>query len=261
MSWTRLALQVRTPLFGGDDPTRDGGSPARVPSIRGALRFWFRAVAAGHGVSDLRQLWQAEEDIFGSTNTPSPVKLRVPKQPTASGRGSKPNWATTERHGFDGAQYLLGQGLWDYNDGLRRGYVPPGEPFSLDICFSRCEQVNSRFMLALWAWLTYGGLGARTRRGFGQLVCTDVRGELPCGWTPAHLLPPHDADSWHASRSSCPRLGRAAACACARGRAAAGVPSACSSLVGGVRARRTVRFPGRSPAPGGPAVALVPSCR
>lgn len=203
MSWTTLTLQVRTPLFGGDDPARDDGTPVRVPSIRGALRFWFRAVAAGHGVPDGAELWKAEEAVFGSTGTPSAIRLRVlPEQPTASGRRSRPDWAISEerarRHGFDGAQYLLGQGLWDYQTGLRRGFVKPGLEFDLDVRFGRDEHVNARFMLALWAWLTYGGLGARTRRGFGQLVCTAVRGELPCGWTHADLLPPTDADSWAA---------------------------------------------------------------
>ncbi|MGH3942388.1 MAG: type III-B CRISPR module RAMP protein Cmr1 [Pseudonocardiaceae bacterium] len=201
MSWTRLTLQVRTPLFGGEDPTGADGPPTRVPAIRGALRFWFRALAAGHGVTALPALWAAEEAVFGSTSTPSAIRLRVPRQPTMSGRGSKPGWATTgqpaRRLGFDGAQYLLGQGLWDYNAGLRRGYVEPGEPFDIDIGFSADEQVNARFMLAFWAWLTYGGLGARTRRGFGQLVCVGVRDELPCGWTYADLLPPPDADAWH----------------------------------------------------------------
>ena len=215
MSWTRLTLQVRTPLFGGDDPTGGDGAPARVPSIRGALRFWFRAVAAGHGVSDLAELWKAEEAVFGSTRTPSAIGLRVPKQPPASGRGSKPDWATTEQHGFDGAQYLLGQGLWNYETGLQRGYVERGELFDLDIRFSGDEQVNARFMLALWAWLTYGGLGARTRRGFGQLVCTAARGDLPCGWKPADLRPTQNADGWQA-------LGRCAVPGALPGRAALG---------------------------------------
>jgi len=210
MSWTRLSLQVRTPLFGGEDPTGDDGSPTRVPSIRGALRFWFRALATGHGVSDLTQLWKAEEAVFGSTGKPSAIGLRVPKQPTMGGRGSKPDWATSEerarQRGFDGAQYLLGQGLWDYERGLRRGYakanvefprgVRPDTEFFLDIRFSRDRQVNARFMVALWAWLTYGGLGARTRRGFGQLVCTGVRGDLPYGWRLADLLPPVDVEGW-----------------------------------------------------------------
>jgi CRISPR type III-B/RAMP module RAMP protein Cmr1 len=200
MSWTRLTLQVRTPLFGGDDPRQQDGCPVRVPSIRGALRFWFRAVAAGHGVSDLEALWKAEQAVFGSTSQPSAIGLRVSKQPTMGGCGSRPDWATTEgEHGFDGAQYLLGQGLWDRKSGLRRGYVERDAEFLLDIRFSRDDkQVNARFMLALWAWLTYGGLGARTRRGFGQLVCTAIRGDLPCGWTPADLLPPADVVGWRA---------------------------------------------------------------
>src|SRR5205085_1302593 len=28
---------------------------------------------------------------------------------------------------------------------------------------------------ALWAWETFGGIGARTRRGFGALHCTNVQ--------------------------------------------------------------------------------------
>ncbi|MFN2497422.1 MAG: type III-B CRISPR module RAMP protein Cmr1 [Pseudonocardiaceae bacterium] len=200
MSWTTLRLQVRTPLFGGDDPASDEGSPVRVPSIRGALRFWFRAVAAGHGVSELGALWKDEQEVFGSTHRPSAIGLRVSGHPTASGRRGKPSWATTEKGGFDGAQYLLGQGLWSYNTGLQRGYVEPGESFELGIRFSRDkdrgDQVNARFMLALWAWLTYGGLGARTRRGFGQLVCTAVDGDLSGGWTRTHLLPPADVAGW-----------------------------------------------------------------
>ncbi|HEU0087527.1 MAG TPA: type III-B CRISPR module RAMP protein Cmr1 [Pseudonocardiaceae bacterium] len=112
MSWIRLTLAVRTPLFSGDDPVVEG-TPVRVPSIRGALRYWFRAVAAGHGVSDLTQLWADEQAVFGSTKTPSAIGLRVPRQPVVN-RDKKPGWATTEQRGFDGAQYLLGQGLWDY---------------------------------------------------------------------------------------------------------------------------------------------------
>lgn len=205
MSWVNVTLQVRTPLFGGDDPASDSGTPIRVPSIRGALRFWFRALAAGHGgVPTLTELWAAEQAVFGSTDSPSPIRLRVAGQPVVSGRGSKPGWAISEerarRPGFDGAQYLLGQGLWDYRQGLRRGCVEPGAKFTLGIRFSDDEQVNAQFMLALWAWLTYGGLGARTRRGFGQLVCTAVDGAgdggLPGGWTHDHLRPPADAADW-----------------------------------------------------------------
>ena len=52
MAWTTLTLQVTTPLFnGGADPDGAAGfrpdqeSGIRVASIRGAMRFWFRALA------------------------------------------------------------------------------------------------------------------------------------------------------------------------------------------------------------------------
>ncbi|HEX5115087.1 MAG TPA: type III-B CRISPR module RAMP protein Cmr1 [Pseudonocardiaceae bacterium] len=199
--WTTLTLRVVTPLFSGDDPGQpDGGDPIRVPSIRGALRFWFRAVAAGHGVTDLAQLWAQEEQIFGSTRRPSAIALRVSGMPSRSD-DRRPDWTMPPGLGakdFHGAHYLLGMGLW--RDGLTRQFVEPGRTFDLSIRFSRqpdAEQVNARFMLALWAWLTYGGLGARVRRGFGQLRCVGHSGvPLPGRWAPGPLGSPTQQTTW-----------------------------------------------------------------
>src|SRR5689334_2157276 len=127
MAWTTLTLTVITPLFSGDDPSKStADSPIRVPSIRGALRFWFRALAAGHGVTNLSELWDQERAVFGSTKIPAPIALRISKQPEAAGKGSKPRWAgyppptrgQQRDQAFRGAQYLLGQGLWNYKEGL-----------------------------------------------------------------------------------------------------------------------------------------------
>jgi CRISPR-associated protein Cmr1 len=225
MTWTTVELQTVTPLFSGDDPTaQDAESLVRVPSIRGALRYWYRAVAAGHGITDLDRLWAAEEAVFGSTSVPSPIRLRIRSQPDAigppEGAGRAPaapmartdrsrtgrTWATpdwaihtvprTSRldwDAFHGAQYLLGQGLWKHRSGLQRPYVPVGKKVELDVRFSGDHGTDTQFMLALWAWLTYGGLGARTRRGFGQLRCLGVSGPLPHGWAPANLAQPGPA--------------------------------------------------------------------
>lgn len=182
MSWTTLTLRVQTPLFGGDDPqSHRTDSPIRVPSIRGVLRYWFRAVAGGHGITGKGQLWKEEKAVFGSTDHPSPIQLRVSGSPPAAGKGTKPTWTGGENWGnqFHGAQYLLGQGLWHFRTGLTRPFVKPGDTVGLDIRFSDSDTVNQRFLLALWAWLTYGGLGARTRRGFGQLRCTGITGPVP----------------------------------------------------------------------------------
>ncbi|MGP4017477.1 type III-B CRISPR module RAMP protein Cmr1 [Saccharopolyspora sp. 5N708] len=188
--WTTFHLEVVTPLFSGDDPTSTD-SPIRVPSIRGALRYWFRAVATGHGVDDLSTLAKEESEIFGDTQNPSAIRMRVISQLVAGGSGTEPAWAKPRSNGaargghgrdrnkgqFNGVHYLLGQGLWSHRDRLTRPFVEPGGRFELQVRLTdHDEQVNSRFLLAMWAWLTYGGLGSRVRRGFGQLRCVEVSG-------------------------------------------------------------------------------------
>jgi CRISPR type III-B/RAMP module RAMP protein Cmr1 len=198
MTWTTVELEVVTPLFSGDDPSARTGTLVRVPSIRGALRYWFRAVAAGHGITDLTRLWTEEESVFGSTHKPSPIALRVSAQPGTPDRLPTPDWAVHhDRRKYHGAQYLLGQGLWTHGTGLTRPYLRPGRRFTLQVRFSGDQDTDARFMLALWAWLTYGGLGARTRRGFGQLRSLGVAGDLPPGWAAADLAQPSPA-GWQA---------------------------------------------------------------
>lgn len=73
-------IQVGTPLFGGGveagDP--DPITPIRGTSIRGHLRHWWR-LTIGRTLAD--KMWQREEEIFGSTEFPSPLIVRVLDQP------------------------------------------------------------------------------------------------------------------------------------------------------------------------------------
>ncbi|MGL4305098.1 MAG: type III-B CRISPR module RAMP protein Cmr1 [Mycobacteriaceae bacterium] len=176
--WTAFTFTTVSPLFGGAEAGPDSDdSPIRVPSIRGALRYWFRAVAAAHGVIELNDLWEAEEAIFGSTKKPSSIAIRVRAQPSLA-HNREPRW-TSEI----GIKYLLGQGLWDQSKRqLSRSYVNPGSRFIVEFRFSDDEKINSQLMLAIWAWVIYGGLGARVRRGFGAIECTQVVGALPGNW-------------------------------------------------------------------------------
>src|SRR6266699_1692612 len=97
MTWTTLTVQVTTPLFnGGADPGGTAGfrpdqeAGIRVASIRGAMRFWFRALAGCLTGPDLRLLATLERRVFGGAagrgeaeegSAPSPVLLRIPVQP------------------------------------------------------------------------------------------------------------------------------------------------------------------------------------
>lgn len=60
--------------------------------------------------------------------------------------------------------------------GKPAGKVRDGVEFTLTLRYpvDRAEDVSA----ALWAWETFGGIGARTRRGFGALACMEIDGIL-----------------------------------------------------------------------------------
>jgi hypothetical protein len=190
VGWTTLHMEVTTPLFnGGADPTADealsgtDGTGVRVPSLRGAMRFWFRALAGLAVGPDLGLLAAMEREVFGSTEASSPVKLRIPGQPTLSPPG-RPDFVQGPLGRWVG--YLLGQGLAPLRESrpyVSRPYVAPGERFALQLRFSgNQDDVAALVVASLWLLCAYGGLGARTRRGFGGLRILDAVGSLPVPW-------------------------------------------------------------------------------
>ena len=73
-----LDVSVVTPLFGGGATAgvADPLAPVRAASVRGHLRFWWRACkSAGFATADA--LFDQEEAIWGSTAYPSPVAVIV----------------------------------------------------------------------------------------------------------------------------------------------------------------------------------------
>ncbi len=189
MQWMTLRMQVTTPLFnGGVDPGDDGGVGVRVPSIRGALRFWFRALAGRAIGPDLRGLARVERQVFGGTDAASPVKLRIPSQPPVSKPG-RPDFVQGESGRW--VVYLLGQGLGDLKNRLvTRPYVAPTKTFDLQLRFTGDEGAAALAVASLWLLCAYGGVGARTRRGFGGLRIVGVEGPLPDPWDGASILSP-----------------------------------------------------------------------
>lgn len=209
MEWTTVTFEVTTPLFnGGADPDGKAGfQPAddagvRVASIRGAMRFWFRALAGSAVGSDLTHLAKIERRVFGGITdqrgddaaVSSPLILRMPQPPRQSDDDD------FMQHS-DGLRYLMGLGLMKPRRGgadLLRSYLPPGADFQLKIGFrhdkSAMDEVRNAVealaFASLWLMCTYGGLGARVRRGFGGVRITSVSGRLPSSWTAEDLITP-----------------------------------------------------------------------
>jgi len=181
--WPSLYKEVReyellTPLVGGGaQPLEpDPVTVVRASSIKGQLRFWWRAIRGWKARGDLQKLRDLEEKYFGSVGEegrqgPSPVVLRViprsePKPKEAWETRTKP----TE----------IAPGYLSFPLQPQRGGVPSGKvilnvKFALEIQLRppkglSLEELKREVHAALWAWETFGGVGARTRRGFGAVV-------------------------------------------------------------------------------------------
>lgn len=209
MTWTTLSLQVTTPLFNGGayESGEFGSRPAdeagiRVPSIRGAMRFWFRALAGSVTGPRLDLLGEAEAKVFGSTDRTSPLIMRIATQPQVVLPGTRPNFLseiTDPDADPRWLAYLMGQGLGDMQAlKISRPYIAPGQQVTLKIGFRHhpsdsdraTEAIETLAYAALWLTCSYGGVGARSRRGFGGLRITAVHGPLPGPWTAGTLLSP-----------------------------------------------------------------------
>lgn len=167
-------LEVVTPLFlSGADQSH---AELRAPSFKGALRFWFRALM-GENLS-LKELKDIGEDIFGNTKGASKVSLhfRYTKPPPVT-----LSWQEVSK--FQPSQRVSGsllnpyQGLQYFGFPFRtvgRACFPPGSKLLLDL-IPRGNINNDELhyiMAALWLLFTLGGIGTRSRRGLGSLLCT-----------------------------------------------------------------------------------------
>jgi len=149
----QATLETVTPLFlGGSDPR--GQPELRAASFRGAMRFWLRALLGGVLGDRPDKIFQCESQVFGSTDHASPVVVRLePHNLGSDGFNPLPHKQVTFR--FNGFK--------------------PGQRF--DICLlSRDEDALQQAQKALQLLCYLGGLGRRSRRGFGSLQITD--GEL-----------------------------------------------------------------------------------
>jgi CRISPR-associated protein Cmr1 len=176
--------KVITYLYGGgvEAEKADPVTIVRPSEIRGQLRFWWRATQGGRSGGKLSELRKLEEEIWGSAaqkEKPGPSEVHVSVDKVVRGD----EFGKVEK--FKGKKVAIGSPSSPFGYvafPLRRerdrnkpaGKVRKGVEFTL--CIRYPEEHTHDIQAALWAWETFGGIGARTRRGFGALCCTHVDG-------------------------------------------------------------------------------------
>lgn len=203
-------LQLITPLFGGgvEAGVNDPITLIRPSSIRGHLRFWWRATR-GEEYETAEALRAREGEIWGTTDNPSSVQIEVrvtarsEPEPcaqytwNAERRRHELHWNAPFDTGVSLPYALFPfQGKTGENAKDPAGCVRRAD-FDLAVRWLRIDRLQElreienrrRIRLdlkplpptikdigldveaAVWAWVNFGGIGARTRRGCGALCC------------------------------------------------------------------------------------------
>lgn len=178
-----------TPLFGGgvQPQQADPLTVVRASEVRGQLRFWWRATRGGAFGGDLAKMHQKENALWGSTESPSRVIVEVEtRSAKREERGHPvPPANPADRKEFEDRtfRYVTFPLLSDTTPGS--GEAPGGHgPNSVvwDVSFSLTlrypQKEKDEVEAALWAWETFGGIGGRTRRGFGAISREGVAPEF-----------------------------------------------------------------------------------
>ncbi len=207
MERLQLEIEFVTPCFLGGVRQQ---AEWRAASVRGQLRWWFRAVAGGATAGDLGEVKRLEAEIFGSTEARSPLQVRALGMPASVAAESLHTWGRPLGDEALADEWGVRRGTpewreatsrlrmqWPVNPLLYLGYgcLAPaggGQARLSRSCFLPAQKASLRLTwrrprgggagselwdAAFWCWLNLGGLGTRSRRGFGSL--REVGGALP----------------------------------------------------------------------------------
>lgn len=149
--------KIITPMFltGADGRTPE----LREPSVKGAMRFWWRAI---NGNLDLKEMKSKEDEIFGSGGDnakKSSFSIFIEKSQVNTDRCSP---------------------LPHHEDNkFKLNCFKEQEKFKIVFYINDEKRTNEKFIKNLFLLLSYlGGLGRRSRRGFGSFKVEKINEEV-----------------------------------------------------------------------------------
>lgn len=188
--WTHYACELVTPLYGGGVRSAevDHTMPIRASGIRGQLRFWWRIVAGPFASPEA--MFERETAIWGGVGASSPsasqVAVRVDR---VSGLKIEPAFVYQTNPNKPGeyktmpkeADWVESYALFPARGDLtadkhtiktaphRLALAGLGFRLHLKLDARLSAQQRQEVMTALRWWASFGGVGARTRRGLGAV--------------------------------------------------------------------------------------------
>lgn len=185
MNTLEATFRIVTPMFmGGADKNT---AEIRAPSIKGVLRFWYRAIDpnyasyeprifGGSGDSHGQAMFLLNlkhnltgikwDDTFECFNESHP-DFQYGNQPDHASDNERTYW-------INGIRYL-GYSLFMGENKDREG-IPAGSEFTIELRYKQYPEEGDRrrILAALWLLGHFGSLGTRSRRGFGVLALQSI---------------------------------------------------------------------------------------
>ena len=188
METIRFKCEIVTPMFLAG---ADGRTPElRASSIKGALRFWWRAM---HGHLPIRDLHENEAALFGGIGDnakKSRIIIRTSQTPLKSEKTLFPEanyYITTkgQRRIINLLEYLA-YGTYDYDkqsksNQFNRSYYSVKQKFEIIVTIPDEPSIKKSLFQLLFLVSTFGGLGARNRNGYGRFYVENLRNNADFG--------------------------------------------------------------------------------
>jgi CRISPR-associated protein Cmr1 len=179
-------VDVVTPMFlGAADPKE---AELRAASIKGMLRFWWRATC---GIDKLEEMKTKENDVFGSTSTKSSFSISVKTKDNCDIKIKtefneyKNKRSIYSKYSVEGHNNLnpyildyLSYGTYDYkreqhSNIYNKKHIEPEFKFSIIFNFYNNKYITE-IIKSFQYLLSFGGIGAKNRNGFGSIYCDKV---------------------------------------------------------------------------------------
>ena len=175
MNVIEARFQIVTPMFiAGADQSK---AELRAPSIKGALRFWWRALQwKNYGA--LEELRAEEARIFGDAGDAGQSRILIRLKNSPGGNTLSGDSLLSAN---DGRKYL-GYGLFSMGDHRQRYAIPDDKNFDLDFVLrpkkggTVNEALSEQLKKSIRAMGLLGGLGSRSRNGFGAIAIEKLDG-------------------------------------------------------------------------------------
>ncbi len=186
-------LELVSPAFLAGASQQESDCELRGSTLRGLLRWWWRTMFAGLvGCDTLRGL---EAAVWGSSSIGSPLRIAVQVQKSLRPVQFDKSEVFLRKLGIRKRRndHIATLGLYYTSYGMaeqKRWCQPPGSSWKMSItakdgflqqsdettCRLDAKDIIKQASAAMWLLAQYGGIGSKSRKGFGSLNPIQVEG-------------------------------------------------------------------------------------